>query len=433
MRYYFIVLSICLLNISISFATLKEVIESTTKEYLSTRFLNATFLFASSNEKLVLGAKGVFSLDGEPLKPNQEMPIGASSKPIIAAAILKLQDKGLLTVNDKIAQHIIDHEYWPKGVAPYFAQEITIHNLLTHTSGLSEYNKHVKTDFRMSQKEVNKNIIKYISSKSSSIKAKINKYNYSNSNFIILGMIIEKVSKQDLRSFLQEEFFKPLKMTSTFLATFQQAKDIQKNSGISNYPVRYYVQPNDGKPKFVLINSHFPFAPKFPLIPHADGGIVSNTFDLIKWQKALHQGQILSAKSYKLMTTKHYLIHSKRGNTTSIEILDDPTKKKNATIHLNQKLYKTYTGYGIFVAELDNQDVMFHHPGGSTGFGVRTEVGYIPSKDLYFAILSNVVVQVPDEIKPTIDLSKVVNQLDISYFREAIINSVINEGQGGPS
>lgn len=423
MRYYIIVVSLFLLNISVSLANLKEVVENTTKEYLSTRFVNATFLFADSKEHLVVGAKGVFSLYGEQLRPNQEMPIGASTKPIIAAAILRLQDKGLLNVQDKIFQHI-EQEYWPKGVVPYFAKEITIHNLLTHTSGLPEYNRHIKTDFKMSQRQINKHIIKFIASKSSSLKAKINKYNYSNSNFIILGMIIEKVSKQDLRNFLHEEFFKPLKMTSTTLATFKQAKEMQKNSVISYYPLRYYVEPNNGKPQLVLIDSLFPFSPKFPLIPYADGGIISNVFDLIKWQRALHQGKILSASSYKLMTTKHYLVNLQADKVETRGLLDNPMKKKNAIINLNQKLHKTYTGYGILVAELDNQDIMFHHPGGSTGFGVRSEVGYIPAQDLYFAILSNVVVRIPNEIQTTIDMNNVANQLDISYFREAIVSIV---------
>ncbi len=68
---------------------------------------------------------------------------------------------------------------------------------------------------------------------------------------------------------------------------------------------------------------------------------------------------------------------------------------------------------------------MFHHSGGSTGFGVRSEVGYIPSKDLYFAILSNVVVQIPADKVMKVDMNNIANQLDISYFREAIINSII--------
>lgn len=408
-----------LLCSSISFANnLQESVEKTAKDYLSNRFLNATFIFADTNANLVIGAKGVFSSYGEQLKANQEMPIASSTKPIIAAAILRLQDKGLLNVKDKISKYI-DKEYWRDGIVPDFAHEISIHNLLTHTSDLPEYLGRVRTDLTMTQKKINKRILKFIASNTRDLDIG-RRYNYSNSNFIILGMIIEKVGNKNLGQFLQDEFFIPLKMKSTHLASFAEAKEMQKNSGTSNYPLRYYVQPNNGgKPIFTLIQT------EFPLIPYADGGIISNSFDLIKWYKALHQGKILSEKSYKLMTTKHYLVHLKNGKTNGNAILNNFSNANDAIFKLNQKLHKTYTGYGIYISELDNRDLMIHHPGGSKGFGERCEVGYIPSKDFYFAILSNVTVRIPDS-KVKIDMNNVVNQLDISYFREAIINSIIN-------
>ncbi|XVN43269.1 MAG: serine hydrolase domain-containing protein [Candidatus Rickettsia vulgarisii] len=412
--------ALILLYNSISFANnLQEVIEKTAKDYLSNRFLNATFIFANSNANLVIGAKGMFSSYGEQLKANQEMPIASSTKPIIAAAILRLQDKGLLNVKDKISKYI-DKEYWRDEHVPDFAHKISIHNLLTHTSDLPEYLGHVRTDLTMTQKKINKKILKFVSSNARELGIG-RRYNYSNSNFIILGMIIEKVSKKELGQFLQDEFFTPLKMKSTHLASFAEAKEMQKNSNTSNYPPRYYVQPNNGgKPIFTLIQT------KFPLIPYADGGIISNSFDLIKWYKALHKGNILSEKSYKLMTTKHYLVHLKNGKTNG-NVLKNVSNANDVIFKLNQKLHKTYTGYGIYIAELNNRDLMIHHPGGSKGFGERCEVGYIPSKDFYFAILSNVTVRVPNDLKIKIDMYNIANQLDISYFREAIINSIINK------
>ncbi|WP_341764446.1 serine hydrolase [Candidatus Tisiphia endosymbiont of Beris chalybata] len=426
MKYYFTLLMILLLNSAISLAGVQATIAQTTQEYLSSRFLNAAFLFADSNTNLIVGAKGLFSIYGEQLKANQEMAIGASTKPIIAAAILRLQDQGLLNVADKIANYV-ENEYWPSEKLPKFIKEITIHNLLTHTSGLPEYTNKVSNDLKLSQKENIKNIIKFVFSNLPSTNTQLNKYNYSNSNFILLGMIIEKVSKKDLRKFLHDEFFKPLKMSATKLATFYEAQEMQKNSAVSNYPLRYLVQPNNNsKPKFVLIGSQLSSAANSFLVPYADGGIVSNTFDLIKWHRALHQGKILSENSYRLMTTKHYLVHLKGKSATGTDVLDDVSSgKKNLIINLNQKLHTTYTGYGIFIAELNDKDILIHHPGGSTGFGVRSEVGYIPSKDFYFAILSNVVVQIPKDGELKVDMNNIANQLDISYFREAIINAII--------
>lgn len=374
------------------FADVQQKIKDAEKNYISSRFLNASFTLADDEKILLSGAKGIFALNGEQLKANEIMPIASVTKSITAASILRLQEKKLLNVNDKISKYI-DQDIW-EGQVPDWINKISIHNLLTHSSGIVEYFKVVPLDLNMSQYDINKKILGFVASKPLEI-AIGKEYKYSSTNFVILGMIIEKISKKDLGQFFQEEFFTPLNMKSTNLATFPEAERIQRNVVSSNYPVRYFLTPNNSdKPIFSPVNVDF------IAVPYADGGVISSPCDLIKWFKALNQGKILSKKSYQLMTTKYFPV----------------TKDKNV---------KTFTGYGIFITELDKQHLMIHH--GGKAIGIRGEAGYVLPSNIYFAILSNVMINSAPEEKSKIDMTNPLNQLDIIYFRDAIISAIITE------
>lgn len=395
MRYY-LLLVILLLRSTICIADIQSTVKSAVEGYLSSRFLNATFVFANSQKNLMVGAKGVFSLYGEHLAPDQEMPIGSATKPMTAAAILRLQDKALLNVNDTIDKYLTK-DVWPNSVVPSWARKIKIHHLLTHSSGIVEYSNNVKLNLYMTRKEINEAIMKYVAAMPLEI-AIGTRYKYSNSNFILLGMIIEKVSQKDLALFLKDEFFTPLSMKATHLASLEEARLVQENLYTANYPLRFFAQPNAKKPILTVVG------PGFILVPCADKGIISSSYDLIKWYKALHGGKVLSDNSYKLMTTRYFNIN--------------PNSKQ---------LYKTYTGYGIFIVELDKKNVMIGHSGGnrSGAYGIRSESGYIPSKDFFFAILSNVSINIANSEQNKISEDREEEKFDIVSFRDAVVDSVI--------
>lgn len=98
------------------------------------------------------------------------------------------------------------------------------------------------------------------------------------------------------------------------------------------------------------------------------------------------------------MITKHY---------------EAPSKEPNV---------KNYVGYGMFITEMEDDIVIYHHAGNA--LAIRCESGYIPAKNLYFAVLSNVMNYIPKEMKDKIDVSKPENQLDISYFTKHVFNSI---------
>jgi CubicO group peptidase (beta-lactamase class C family) len=245
-------------------------------------------------------------------------------------------------------------------------------------------------DLTKPREEIIKGIANFAAGKSLSFEPGA-EYQYSNTNYTLLGLIIEKVSATPLEEFYRWELFDPLKMKSTKLLSLPDAIKFQLSPESTEYPVRYFVTPTGGKPHFTEVK------PDYIMVPFADGGVVSTTSDLIKWYKGLHRGKVLSEDSYKLMTKKHYLAPNKVGVTN-------------------------YTGYGMFISELNNGEVVYHHAG--SAIAIRSESGYIPSRQFYYAVISNVMNHIPKEAKDKIDMNLPANQLDIHYFMQAIFNAI---------
>lgn len=392
-KYYLLLLTICF-QISVAFANhpLKSKIKEATTDYISSRFLNAVFMFSDEHNTLEIGAKGIHSIYGRQLKATQKMPIASVTKTMTAAGILRLQEKGLLNVNAGLAKYLTKESgVWRQGRMPAWANKIKLHHLLTHTSGLPEYFKAMKINLDQPVEEIAKDIASFAAGKNLSF-VPGTKYEYNNTNYMLLGLVIERVSGKSLAQFYQEEFFEPLGMKSTKLASLEEAIKFQEEPEKTEYPVRYFVTPNGGKPEFNQAKADY------IMVPFSDGGVVSNTGDLIRWYKALHGGKVLKPESYKLMTRKHYPGGSKFGK-------------------------KDYTGYGMFISEMDNGDVVYHHEG--SALAIRCESGYIPSRHLFYAIISNVMNYIPQHMEGKIDLNLPQNQLDIRYFRQAIFDAIL--------
>lgn len=127
-------------------------------------------------------------------------PIASNTKSFIAAAIMLLQEKGLLNVTDKVSAYI-----------PDVADTVTIHYLLTHTSGIPNYYKYWDA---MKESTTVDNIATHIASWKLEFEPGAS-YAYSNSGYSLLACIIEKVSGVTYVAFLDAHIFKPLNMSSS--------------------------------------------------------------------------------------------------------------------------------------------------------------------------------------------------------------------------
>lgn len=351
-------------------------------------YISTTYKIDIDSDVLAEGAVGYYDREtSQLLQENQQMPIASGTKQMTAALILKLQEQGILTLSDTIVKFIPENsEYWPESGMPEWAKEITIHNLLTHTSGIAEYIPLLSIDIDKSHEEINKQISHYAAQTPlSNIPGQ--KYSYSNTGYFYLGIILESIHKKELATIFDEELFKPLGMTNSRMANLEETLKFQKGE-IQGYPKRYFGIPASDKPSIIPANVDF------FVVPFSDGGVLSTVTDLVIWNRAFHNGDVVSDYSYKLMTTPYYEVK-------------DPFRE-NVRI-----------GYGVYITELSNGNKVYYHSGNAVG--IRSEHGYIPDAKIYFAMLSNVMPYETDDIKGKVDYRKSENQFDIIFFKKLIL------------
>src|SRR5207237_1030940 len=204
-----------------------------------------------------------------PITPQTKFRIGSISKQFTASAILKLCEQGTLRLDNKLSKFIPD---FPRG------DEVTIHHLLTHTSGIHRYTS--KPDFMatvmMSVKT--EDLINSFKNDPSDF-APGTKWSYNNSGYLLLGYIIEKVSGQTYEGFLGQNFFEPLAMNNTGV---HHAIDVLEHEA---HGYAY----DDGKMKKAL-NWDMSRA-------GGAGALYSTVGDLFRWNEAVFHGKVLREES----------------------------------------------------------------------------------------------------------------------------------------
>ncbi len=202
--------------------------------------------------------------------------VGSLTKQFTATAILRLAQDRKLGVDDKIAKYL--------GGLPASWKGITIRQLLNQTSGISNYREGL--DMGALLKDYTAADILQMASAKPLLFPPGTQFNYSNTNYHLLGMIVEKVSGKPYGDFLQERFFRPLGMTATRL---DDPKAV--------IPNRARGCLWDGA---ALQNGIFTFS---PTINFGDDGVLSTVGDLVKWNAALDGDALLDAVHKALLWT----------------------------------------------------------------------------------------------------------------------------------
>jgi len=219
------------------------------------------------------------------VKPQTIMQSGSVGKQFVSAAIMILVEEGKISLDDSLAK------YFPE--APTSWKPILIRNLLSHTSGLSEY----ESDDRIGPKGP---FYLRLDFTEEELAAKIEalpiewapgeKWAYRNTNYVLLGFIIHKITGMRYDEFMAERMFKPLGMTSTRLVN---DRDI-----IPNRAAGYEL--DDGH----LKNQEW-VSPTFNST--ADGTLYFNVLDLAKWDEALNGTRLLKQASLDRIWTVYPL------------------------------------------------------------------------------------------------------------------------------
>lgn len=293
-------------------------------------------VLVSKDDKLVFSqGYGFADKDNEMLNsPDIIVDVSSVTKQFTAAAILKLNEKGLLQLTNPISMYFKD--------LPIDKQGITVHHLLTHSSGLTfgigdgDFD-HIPMDTYF------QNLFD-----TDLLHAPGSKYEYSNAGYSVLGRIIELVSGKNYENFLAEELFEAagMKDTGYLLPDWDMgrvAKEyylnvINKGSQIEKYQ-------EDGKIAWPL---------------KANGGINSTLEDMYKWYLALSQNKVLGGSSIDQLTSS-YIKEYEDGDS--------------------------YYGYGwaIFPSERGSKVVTHNGYNGKSYF----ELIWIPEEDVFIAMYTN--------------------------------------------
>jgi len=268
--------------------------------------------------------------------------IGSITKQFTALLIMHLLEKGRLDLNQTLDNFISDY---PNG------NKVTIHHLLTHSSGIHNYTMDEDINIYMRQYHTLNSLIERFKNKPFDFEPGT-KYSYSNSGYILLGYIIEEITGKTYSEYLKEFIFKKLLM---------------KNSGYNNYSDLIKNRANG----YDLVDGNIQNCDFIDdSVVDAAGAIYSTTGDLHKWNSDLLNDTLISKKSTMKMMGKHNKIDE-----------------------------DCYYGYGIMVWSRKYGEKVrnaISHDGGTLGF--LSSNNLYPEDKVEIIILSNLTNDSKDEI-----------------------------------
>ena len=270
---------------------------------------------------------------GRAIEPNDVFRIGSVTKQFTAVAILQLVQQGKVKLDAPVTQYVSDFDMRGK--------TITVEHLLSHTSGIPNYTEGPEYQQNMTRTLSPRAIVALVDEKPLDFEPG-SQFKYSNTNYVLLGMVIEKASGQKYADYLLEHVFKPAGMKSTRYAPNDIAGDAHAQG---------YERSQDG------------FKPARPLDmsqPYAAGAIESTVDDLWSWTRALGDGKLV-----------------------------DPKLLERAWTPYAVKEGKSNYGYGWEISrDRDAQgERWIRHGGGINGF--MSYATWIPERNVFVAVLSN--------------------------------------------
>ena len=257
--------------------------------------------------------------------------IGSITKQFTAAAVMQLVEAGKIGLDDSMTQYLPDY--------PTQGHEVTIRHLLSHTSGIKSYTGLAAWRPKMTLDLTDQQLVDLFKDEPFDF-APGERYLYNNSAFYLLGMIIEEVSGESYREYLNAHLFGPLGLSGSIYCDERpiirgRAEGYQRVSG-------------------KLMNDNYLSMNQ----PGAAGALCSTVTDLLSWTSTLRAGRVVSAASYGQMTTKGTL---NGGGTTNY-------------------------GFGLGLGDLDGHSTV-SHGGGINGFNAM--LAHYPEAGLDIVVLSN--------------------------------------------
>ncbi|MBL4715404.1 MAG: class A beta-lactamase-related serine hydrolase [Bacteroidia bacterium] len=283
MRIYGIGMFILLTSLNVSFGQTKiEQLDELLNLYTEYGQFNGSVLVAEKGEIIYKKGFGLANMEWNILnQPNTKYRLGSLTKQFTAMLILQMASENKLKLDVPISTYLPDYPK-PNG------DDITIHHLLTHSSGIPNYTSFPNFRNKERNRYSPEEMIRFFADSTLQFTPG-EKYEYSNSGYFLLGAIIEKVTGKSYEQVLQDKIFTPLKMINT---GYDHHSTILKNRA-SGYEREWNSR--------VFINAAFVDMS----IPYAAGSIYSTVEDLYLWDQALYSNQLLSKEYMDLIFANH--------------------------------------------------------------------------------------------------------------------------------
>ncbi|MBV9972951.1 MAG: beta-lactamase family protein [Candidatus Eremiobacteraeota bacterium] len=291
---------------------------------------------------------------GSPVTPEALWEIGSNTKAFTAATILQLEAEGKLSIDQTIGRWLPQYPAWKR---------VTIRRLLNMTSGIPGYNR-TTAWLRDYPKNSKRNVtiaqlISYVYPKANgSAPPSTPGYDYSNTNYLLAQLIIERASGHSYASELESRFFKPLALRNTYYADTQYPRDVRERM-VSGY---FFTRAADKFGWGSMVGADVRDDSVSWL--RAAGGIVSTPQDLNRWARALYTGPVLAAKQRAELLS---IVSDKTGKPIAKTTLGDPN------------------GFGLGVAQitLSQTGTVWWYLGETAGY--RMVEIYFPRQDAMIA------------------------------------------------
>jgi CubicO group peptidase (beta-lactamase class C family) len=326
---FFLLVGVCAAQGNVS--RMEQVVQS----YVDSKQFMGSVLVAQDGKVVLNKGYGFANLEWDvPNTPTSKYRLGSLTKQFTAACILLLEERGKLKIDDPVKKYMPD--------APAAWDKVTIFHLLTHTSGIPSFTGF--PDYAASEPfpSTPEKLVARFRDKPLEFQPG-EKWNYSNSGYVLLGYLIEKISGQTYSQFVQENIFTSLGMKDS---------GYDSNSAIIAHRAAGYTPIPNGIKNAGYIDM---------TIPLSAGGLYSTTEDLLRWEQGLMGGKLLSPASLQKMTT--------------------PFKQDYA--------------FGIGVHTEKGHKIIDHN-GGIEGF--NTILQYYPESKLTIIVLANLNGQAPEAI-----------------------------------
>ncbi len=257
--------------------------------------------------------------------PDTHYRLASVTKQFTAAAILTLAGRGKLSLDDSLRR-------WLPSM-PAYADAITIRHLLTHSSGLIDYEDVMPASTTVPLRDAD--VLRLLATQTTTYFPPGSSYRYSNSGYSLLSLIVEKASGRSFADFLRDEIFLPFGMKTT----------VAHEEGISTVVNRAYGYSREG-------NSWRRTDQSMTSAVLGDGGIYTSVDELVHWLEALDHGRFAEASVPRVATDKPGVRY----------------------------------GYGWRISEVDGRRVVAH-TGETIGF--RNAVIRFPDEKLSVVVLTN--------------------------------------------